>query len=109
MQAHHRGSPLRRSKRHRTRGWCLRSASVSLPARPSWWSEAACAGAPIEVFFAPERGSRQGQLARALAYCERCPVIGPCLDDARAEEAGRWPVGIRGGLTGPQRRALQHV
>ena len=44
--------------------------------RPSWFSQAACAGGDIEVFF-PSRGE---DCDDARLICDRCPGREECLD-----------------------------
>ena len=44
-----------------------------------WREVAACRGADPEIFFDPSR------YCEALEYCEDCPAVQPC-----AEEAERW-------------------
>jgi WhiB family redox-sensing transcriptional regulator len=51
-----------------------------------WREQAACAGQPISLFFAPS-GDGPGHVppfdpAPALAFCARCPVTEQCLADA---------------------------
>jgi len=64
-----------------------------------WQERAACRGARIEVFF-PGRGETAGP---ARQVCARCPVCRQCLEFA---VSNRIVDGIWGGLTGPERRAL---
>ena len=76
-----------------------------IPAAPArfaarWKERAACRGARIEVFF-PGRGETAGP---ARQVCARCPVCQQCLEFA---VSNRIVYGIWGGLTGPERRALQ--
>jgi WhiB family transcriptional regulator, redox-sensing transcriptional regulator len=73
----------------------------------AWWRQASCRGADPEIFYPigtanqPVSGDR---IELALAYCNRCPVTGPCLEDA---EHHRDYHGIRAGLTEDQRRAAR--
>jgi WhiB family redox-sensing transcriptional regulator len=76
-----------------------------IPAAPArfaarWRALAACRGTQIEVFF-PGRGET-AEPARQV--CARCPVCQQCLEFA---VGNRIVYGIWGGLTGPERRALQ--
>jgi len=76
-----------------------------IPAAPArfaarWQARAACRGARIEVFF-PGRGEAAGP---ARQVCARCSVCQRCLEFA---VSNRIVSGIWGGLTGPERRALQ--
>jgi WhiB family transcriptional regulator, redox-sensing transcriptional regulator len=79
-----------------------RHRTLPAPARfaARWREEAACRGARIEVFY-PGRGETAGPARRA---CAQCPVRQQCLEFA---VTNRIVYGIWGGLTGPERRALQ--
>ncbi len=77
---------------------CTPAAPARFAAR--WRERAACRGARIEVFF-PGRGETAGT---ARQVCARCPVCQQCLEFA---VSNRIVYGIWGGLTGPERRALQ--
>ncbi len=59
-----------------------------------------CRGMCIEVFY-PGRGETAGP---ARQVCTQCPVRQQCLEFA---VSNRIVYGIWGGLTGPERRALQ--
>lgn len=63
----------------------------------SWRTRAACRGYPSRLWFSYDPDEQ----ARAAAVCDRCPVRGPCLDEAmeRGEIHGIW-----GGLTVKERR-----
>ena len=76
--------------------------TLPAPARfaARWRERAACRGARIEVFF-PGRGETAGP---ARQVCASCPVRQQCLEFA---VSNRIVDGIWGGLTGPERRALQ--
>lgn len=78
-------------------------------------ARAACAGVPVSVFFpvpvgnlGPSTRARRiperylPLYERALSYCARCAVRGPCLDYALAH---RIPDGVFGGLI-PEQRAM---
>ena len=71
----------------------------------AWRENARCAGHDEPEFFYPNptvRDDRTTPAAReAKAYCEPCLVRAECLADALATED--WH-GIRGGLTGEERR-----
>ena len=68
-----------------------------------WWNDAACFGREMELFF-PEDETDKESAAPAKAICATCPVKSPCLEDALLEDRrGLAPVGIRGGMTGPER------
>ncbi len=79
-----------------------RHRTLPAPARfaARWREEAACRGTRIEVFY-PGRGETAGP---ARQVCARCPVRQQCLEFA---VSNRIVYGIWGGLTGPERRALQ--
>ena len=84
-----------------TAAWPQRR-TFAAPARfaARWRERAACRGARIEVFF-PGRGQTAGP---ARQVCASCPVRQQCLEFA---VSNRIADGIWGGLTGPERRALQ--
>ncbi|MET7867951.1 WhiB family transcriptional regulator [Micromonospora taraxaci] len=75
------------------------SLNVTLPATPTWMSQANCQGTDPNEFY-PEKGSNS-ELARKI--CKRCPVRLDCLEDAldRRERHGIW-----GGLSENQRTSL---
>jgi WhiB family redox-sensing transcriptional regulator len=65
-----------------------------------------CRARDSAVFFRPnrERGpARNERDQRAEAVCQRCPVIAPCRQHARAVLE---PYGVRGGLTADRRAAI---
>lgn len=72
--------------------------------RPSWFDDAACAGAPDPRLWFPEGRNFALLEARGVAVCERCPVRVDCLMHAMntGEEQGTW-----GGLTEVARRRLR--
>lgn len=63
---------------------------------------AACKGADTEIFF-PTAGSPAHQ---ALAYCQKCSQIAPCLAEAmtRVDECG-----VLGGTTEGDRRRIRYA
>ncbi|MFE9319129.1 WhiB family transcriptional regulator [Streptomyces albidoflavus] len=81
-----------------------RPAPDTLP-RPAHWSvQAACIGAPPDIFHPPQDAGLTQVVAReAKAWCARCPVQAQCLTDAldRAE-----PHGVFGGMDAGERRAI---
>jgi WhiB family transcriptional regulator, redox-sensing transcriptional regulator len=77
-----------------------RSPAAPAPLVARWRELAACRGADLNLFF-PGRGETTG-LARQA--CAQCPVRQQCLEYA---VSNRIVYGIWGGLTGPERRALQ--
>ena len=68
---------------------------------PVWRSEAACIGAPTDLFF-PENSMTVSKIAKAI--CDSCPVKEQCLEFALVtfENHGYW-----GGTTPKQRRILR--
>ncbi len=73
----------------------------------AWQMSGACRTVDPESFFSPEteRGAKRSRReAAAKAVCATCPVIQQCLEHALLvnETYGVW-----GGLTGPERQALQ--
>ena len=69
-----------------------------------WYKQAACTGMDTDRFF-PHRGDSQSITIAAKAICAGCPVQQQCLDYAldTTEIVGIW-----GGLTESERRALRH-
>ena len=68
-----------------------------LPARPSWWADAACRAHP-EVNFFPAKGEAT---APAKAVCAECPSREPCLAFAVEEHIDH---GVWGGQSAQDRR-----
>lgn len=68
-------------------------------------------GLCIEIGGEPFFVDKDDDIAAAKDICRRCPVRTQCLDHALAlEDAGVWAVmGIWGGLTQDERRALRHA
>jgi hypothetical protein len=62
----------------------------------AWMDAAACAGAPVDVFF-PGNG---GSYLTAKAICERCPVLEPCRDAIDRAERTLAAVDIQGMYAG---------
>jgi WhiB family transcriptional regulator, redox-sensing transcriptional regulator len=77
-----------------------RSPAAPAPFAARWREQAACRGADLNLFF-PGRGESAGPARR---ICTQCPVRQQCLEFA---VSNRTVYGIWGGLTGPERRALQ--
>lgn len=77
-------------------------------ASPAWWERAACAGAPLEVFY---DDYRSGRGSRAAQLCAVCPVTEQCLRDALRTESQQYagPWGFRAGRTASQRRAVGNL
>lgn len=74
---------------------------------PSWRDEAACKGVGPEPFFPPGDGVNYSMYAEARSYCNVCPVIHECLEDALAM---RWrDEGFRAGLTARQRDEMRRA
>lgn len=70
--------------------------------RPSWQADAACRAHPNPAVFFPERGTSPEP---ARKVCAGCTVRDACLDFAL--EVGPTLVGIFGGMTARQRRAMR--
>ena len=68
----------------------------------AWQSEALCAQTDPELFF-PEHGASS---APAKKICAECPVTWSCLQYALDNNIR---IGIYGGMTAAQRRALRRV
>jgi WhiB family transcriptional regulator, redox-sensing transcriptional regulator len=86
---------------YRLLGWGLLEA---------WEDDAACKGAPLELFFGDEapigqksagRTKRQTQAAKAI--CKTCPVLNECRKWSLRE---RVPFGVLGGWTERERLEL---
>jgi len=68
----------------------------------SWYPQAACMGAPVDLFF-PERTQPDARrMEQARAICGSCPVREACLVAGMAEQHGIW-----GGLSPSERRVLR--
>ncbi|MFB7596924.1 WhiB family transcriptional regulator [Streptomyces sp. NPDC056160] len=78
--------------------------TTSAPNETDWQEHAACVREDPEKWFAKNP-------AAALKICGRCPVRPECLYDAvrRERESAYRPYGVRGGLTGPERRQLPEL
>ncbi len=71
----------------------------------AWQVEAACLGADPELFFPlGTTGPASAQIEQALALCRQCRVSAQCLKWALDT---RQDVGVWGGLTEDERRALR--
>lgn len=68
--------------------------------RPAWHLDAACLEHPELDWF----GTDEPTVTGCRAVCDRCLVQYQCLDDAIASGL---PYGVRGGLTGGERRDLR--
>jgi WhiB family redox-sensing transcriptional regulator len=68
----------------------------------NWRTHAACSGAPLGLWFAPDQEratARREREDKAKAICATCPVKTQCLDEAVTDRlAGVW-----GGLTDEER------
>lgn len=64
-----------------------------------WYSDAACAGSDVELFYS----ERPTDVTAALQVCQDCPVRQACLDTAMAE---RELFGVWGGTDGAYRRRI---
>lgn len=76
------------------------------PVRWPWMDSAECAkpGNDPDTWF-PRIAEWRGDVAKAVAICNRCPVQVECLHHALTEP--HVADGIWGGLTGDQIRALR--
>lgn len=76
---------------------------MKVPSRPEWQADAACRNVSVEVMVGARRtdDSYSTPTAMAKRYCQRCPVVVECLD-----EAMRNPqlLGVWGGLTTSERK-----
>jgi WhiB family redox-sensing transcriptional regulator len=76
----------------------------------TWWTRAACRGADVNLFFAPDKtesvskAERQRRRAAAKALCHRCPVNRECLAEAIAL---RDRYAIRAAYTAEERKRLR--
>lgn len=70
-----------------------------------WTKDAACKGAPIEIFFL-ERGCSKYDSQPARQLCASCKVQPQCLDYALTQPEPNV-LGIWGGTTGKERRAMR--
>lgn len=68
-------------------------------AESDWYSEAACRGLDVELFYAQE----PGPTSQALRVCATCPVRATCHETAMAE---REFFGVWGGTPENQRRRI---
>ncbi len=71
--------------------------------RPAWMRYAACREHDPALFF-PERGTGNGQVAKAI--CAGCPVREPGLDYALGESWDYRTKGVWGGLSEEERTSL---
>jgi len=67
--------------------------------RPTWHDDAACLGAPVDLWF-PQAGETSTE-AKRICWNE-CPVRQECLDEAL--DGHEVYYGIRGGMTGRERQ-----
>ena len=74
----------------------------------AWEGEAACHGADLSLFFAPNyferKAVKDAREKEAKTFCARCPVVDECREYAldTREEHGVW-----GGLNERERRRLR--
>ena len=85
------------------------AAVAHFPVRPDWtWqSMAACRGMDTAIFYHPEneRGpTRHRRDWEAKRICQRCRVVGPCLQWALETSE---PYGVWGGMSVEERQAMQ--
>ncbi|WP_330435747.1 WhiB family transcriptional regulator [Streptomyces sp. NBC_00825] len=76
------------------------------PRRAHWSDEAVCRDEDASIFFPEEFPGAEVPLItlQAKAVCDRCPVIGPCLESALALPERH---GVFGGLDKNERQALR--
>jgi WhiB family redox-sensing transcriptional regulator len=67
-----------------------------------FYRQAACAGAPVDLFFPDPTRPDARDMEQARAICAGCPVREACLAAGIAEDHGIW-----GGLTPRERRVLR--
>jgi WhiB family redox-sensing transcriptional regulator len=77
----------------------------NLAGKPTWFSKAACRGAPIEMFFL-ERGCSKHDSQPARDICSSCPVQPECLEYAVTQPEAHVR-GIWGGTTAQERRIMR--
>lgn len=73
------------------------------------FSDAACAGMGLDVFFEPDRSAQGGDpYAAARAVCRDCPILRGCLEFALGSEQGARGTrfGVYGGLSPAERDRL---
>lgn len=58
---------------------------------PGTWTDHAICKGHLDLFF-PEQNQHQSSTPRALAFCNRCPVVDQCRDFAlhNGERFGIW-------------------
>jgi hypothetical protein len=66
---------------------------VIIPPRPEWQADAACRGVSPSLFV-------DGTPAKAKRYCQICPVVVECFDEAMANPQ---LLGVWGGTTTRER------
>ena len=88
-------------------GAIIEVAGATVVGRPWWHLYAACIGR-MQLMYSPDHLDQQ----IALQVCAGCGVRELCLAEALDEERdghGRWCFGVRGGLSGTERRELLHA
>lgn len=72
-----------------------------------WWEQAACLGAPSDVFFPEVDDYTRSRWDEARKFCEVCPVTQECVEFVMPiEEASGRRDGMWGGLTPKERDVL---
>jgi WhiB family redox-sensing transcriptional regulator len=71
-----------------------------------WQARAACASVDPELFWPATDATPAGQaqIRRAIAVCDRCPVVSECLQEALASPFGQH--GVWAGMTEDERTYL---
>lgn len=91
----------------------MRAAPPTAHARPPSWTTQAICALPVyakrsdELWYATP--SNTAAIGEAKRICNTCPVLKACLRaemEAEGNAAARRRHGVRGGLTGAERRAL---
>ena len=68
----------------------------------SWYTDAACKGVDVNVFF---RGTAESNKQATKNFCDSCPVRTECLEDA-LQYAPIDQYGLAGGLSAHERRKI---
>jgi len=75
------------------------------PNEEKWRKDAACKTVPVDVFF-PTKGASKEKVQQAKAICNECAVKQNCRDWS-LQFSERALMGIWGGMTGKDRRAVR--
>ncbi|WP_371793883.1 WhiB family transcriptional regulator [Streptomyces albidoflavus] len=81
-----------------------RPAPDTLPRPAHWTAQAACIGAPPDIFHPPQDAGRVHlTIKEAKSWCARCPVQAQCLTEALDRDE---PHGVFGGMDAGERRLI---